>query len=600
LGMLLVGKGNMSAMFNTGYFQLAASQAYFPWIIAGVLGIFTQPQRRWPPVMLALSATLLLFAGNVWYTLPMAICAAAVAAAYLIRRPMIHSVGRRHVAHLLFAGVLTLAISAALFIPLWIHQGQIGNHPPEVRAGWIIPLWRTAVPFYFNGDPRQTIARVMDPLSGNVNGYWIDQLEEIYFSFVTPAWLVLLLFVLIPIYRPRGRRIWIAAWILLAFFTLWGAGGQPLFLFLYEKIPFLQGWRFVGRALAVGSFWIAVLVAMRADSLWHILPTFSFPFRRQQNTAINSASRSTLHLARSTALRLLLTAACLFAAWEVNQGWNVGVNNILNPINANAVCLDWLRAQNPDSELTVWQWGYTGVTAFLNNHIRIFDVMSDFEMSPVPNTLGHLDLTRSLPQYAIGWTTGDRMFLRDNGYKPITDGPRLPEERQAHLSCLHRKADALTYAYTVSLTTLDELRQPAPTSIYPEPPIDLILTLDKTTPVTTYVRQPDNITFLVQGDPSGEAVLTLQERAFPGWEVHLDGTPAKLESVGGQLGVILPADDRSHRVYFVYRPPLFFLGAVITLLACGFSILYLLRIDRFFRKNADLPVQQFRQSSPNP
>lgn len=286
-----------------------------------------------------------------------------------------------------------------------------------------------------------------------------------------------------------------------------------------------------------------------------------------------------------------LLVACLAAAVEVNQGWNSGVNNILNPINPNAVCLDWLRAQNPDKDITVWQWGYTGLTAYLNNRLRIFDVLSDFEMSPRPNTIGHIDLTRSLPEYGIGWTRGDRLFLRDNGYQPIPGSPRVPLETDSAFPCLYQKPDVLTYAYTVSRSKLDSIKPPLPGVYSPELPKELFLPPELTTPVTTYLRQPDNITLLVNGDPSGQMVLTLQERAFPGWEVHLDGAPAQLESVGGQLGLILPPDDRPHVVWFVYRPPLFYLGAVITLLASAFSILYLLRVDRLWRKNPDSQLQ---------
>jgi hypothetical protein len=49
LGLLLVGKGYTFAALNAGFFQLAASQAYMPWITAGIVGIFRQPDRRWPP-----------------------------------------------------------------------------------------------------------------------------------------------------------------------------------------------------------------------------------------------------------------------------------------------------------------------------------------------------------------------------------------------------------------------------------------------------------------------------------------------------------------------------------------------------------------------
>jgi hypothetical protein len=628
LALLFVGKGNMSAMFNTGYFQLAASQAYFPWIIAGVLGTIRLPDKRWPPVMFAASFALLLFAGNVWYTLPMAICAVVVAGVYVIRftppptstqgtsvpvrvaRPVNgeggqESSGRGNwiirwvdwpaVRRLVLAGALALGVSAALFIPLWMHQSRIGNHPAEVEAGWIVPLWRSAAAFYFNPDPKQLIFRVFNPMSGVENSYYMDRLEEFYYSFVVPSWFVALIFVGLPFYRPRWTRLWLAAWGLIAFFTLWGAGGQPLFLWLYANIPFLQGWRYVGRALAVGAFWIAVLVAMRVDSLWKVFnpyppnPVSPYTEKRGVETLVQPAYANENRTRYIVSLRrgmgyigmVGLTAASLYAAWEVNWGWNNEVNNILNPINANNPCISWLREQHPDEPLTVWQFGYIGTTTYLNNHVRIFDILADFEMTPMEATLGNIDLTESLPEYGVGWVFGDRGFLKDQGYLPLADSPRLPDE---DLPCLYRKANALSYAYTVSLTTLAAVQpQGQPDYDQPPPPLET-LPPETTTPVTDFIRQPDTISLGVKGDPTGQTVLTVQERAFPGWGVTIDGVPARLESVGGQVGVILPSDDRPHVVTFSYRPPLFILGAVITLLTSAFCILYLLRADRFFRR----------------
>jgi hypothetical protein len=279
---------------------------------------------------------------------------------------------------------------------------------------------------------------------------------------------------------------------------------------------------------------------------------------------------------------VVVAGASLYAAWQVNQGWNNGVNNILNPINQNHACISWLRAQHPDEPLMVWQFGYTGTTTFLYNHVRIFDILADFEMTPLENTLGNIDLTDSLPEYGVGWVSGDRGFLRDQGYVPLADSPRLPEE---DLPCLYRKPDALPYAYTVSLTTLEAV-QPQGQPDYGEPPPPLgTLPPETVKPVTRFIRQPGAISLAVNGDPTGQTVLTVQERAFPGWGVTIDDVPGQLESVGGQVGVILPSDNQPHIVTFSYRPPLFILGALITLVTSVFCILYLLCADRFFRRS---------------
>jgi hypothetical protein len=86
LAALLVGKGNMHAMIGAGYFQLGVSQAYMPWIIAGTIAILRVKTRRWPVALTAQAFTLLFWAGNIWYTLPMLISMALLTLTHVVRR----------------------------------------------------------------------------------------------------------------------------------------------------------------------------------------------------------------------------------------------------------------------------------------------------------------------------------------------------------------------------------------------------------------------------------------------------------------------------------------------------------------------------------
>jgi hypothetical protein len=100
-----------------------------------------------------------------------------------------------------------------------------------------------------------------------------------------------------------------------------------------------------------------------------------------------------------------------------------------------------------------------------------------------------------------------------------------------------------------------------------------------TTPITNFVQYPDQIGLAVDASPNESLVVTVQEVAYPGWMVEVDGEPARLESVGGLLGVVLPAGSGQHIVHFAYRPPLLFLGGVITLMTAVVCVGYLLRAD---------------------
>ena len=106
------------------------------------------------------------------------------------------------------------------------------------------------------------------------------------------------------------------------------------------------------------------------------------------------------------------------------------------------------------------------------------------------------------------------------------------------------------------------------------------LTTDKTIPISTFKRSYDLVGVIVNGSQADQ-VLSVQELAYPGWTVRVNGSPTKLEVVGGQIGVVLPAGTGQYQVLFQYRPSAFVIGAFITLFAWLLCLLLLLRAERF-------------------
>jgi hypothetical protein len=152
------------------------------------------------------------------------------------------------------------------------------------------------------------------------------------------------------------------------------------------------------------------------------------------------------------------------------------------------------------------------------------------------------------------------------------------------LPCLYEKADALDYAFTVPLKTVVTQQPQLPPAYGETPPKQITLSRIATTPLTMLVRQPDNITLFVPPDSKTTRVVTVQERAYPGWWVTVDGQPAKLESVGGWIGVVLRAGTEPHIIYFEFRPPLVVLSLIITLMTALFCAAYLLNADQIIRR----------------
>jgi hypothetical protein len=550
LGLLMMSKGNMLAMIGVGYFQLGLTQAYFPWIIAGALAILqppstTAPPPRWPPVLLALSFTLMFWAGNIWYSLPMLICLAVLAAFYLPRwRPLGLAWGPLR--RLIWAGLLTIGFSAFTLIPIWAHQDLIGGHPDDLSGGRVADRELVLRQFY-DGSP-ETYAEGQAP-----------GLPEFYYSYVAPLWFFGLLFVLIPPLPawtaanrvPGPWRLIGAAALLFALHFLWGVGGNRAIIWAYQNLILLAQWRFVGRALAVASFWVAVLLAWRIDSLWQMLlspvwlqrlrPLHPLAVRALQGTALGG-----------------LVLACYLAAGPMRANWQTWAGTAEYSTH-DAQCLDWILAHSPDRPLSVYRMNYNVIQAFLEREVRKTNLEADFFLLPQADTLPAPRYFGSRAPYAIAWSADERAALREWGYVQLTDSPRPFDE-----PCAWLNPQAWPYAFGLK-------------SRYLASDEDLIREL--VTPLSPLSRLPDSITLQLPALPE-EQVLVIQELAYPGWRVWVDGRPAHLEVMGGWAAVkVGPGDiDRAYEVRFAYRPGLVYQSAGISLFSFLRAILYLSKI----------------------
>lgn len=517
LALLLIGKGNMVAMMAVGYYQLASAQAYFPWIVAGVLGL--RRERAQPYVVgLALALTLQFWGGSIWYSLPSLVMVLLLAMATLNWR-----MWRR----LLLAGLLTVGLSAISLLPIWLQRDFIGDHPPDLSAGAAVPIMEVLTTF---------VSASIEPYQ---NGQAIGE-AHFYYSFVTPFWfLLLILGASVVVRRVQHAHVWRVGIVMIISCVLWGAGEN--FRWLYENVDLLAQWRFVGRALAVASFWIAVLLALSVDQLWRRARQLQFPFGRYV-----------------VAGGLMVTSA--FAAYEVTATWHAPWSQI--PTNQyiddpDEACVTWLREQHPNADLSVWRMGYEAILTFIGNDVRLANIEADFEPIPRDATLSHRNIVQTPPRYALAFDQADRDQLF--GYEPMQGSPSTWDGSP----CLYERTHALDYVYGVSMRSLAGRVNP--------------LTLAETFPLPIVRRYADTIVAGIWRDPQVEQVVVVSEWAYPGWQVEINGREANLESVGGLLGVIIPAGTREPQVIeFAYRPPLVYGGGVLTLITAAFCVVYLL------------------------
>jgi hypothetical protein len=443
---------------------------------------------------------------------------------------------------LALAALLVFGLSAITLLPVWVQRDHIG-HPALADAG---PL----------ADPLRVLAEFV---TGNLDRYAERDTPgsvQLYFSYVSPLWYVIPALGVGVVLDFRQRpRLWLAGGVLAGLFTLWGLGGSVPLDWLYTHVPLLGHWRFPARALAVASFWIAVLVALGTDRLWHAITGWRHPPHRRAITW-------------ATAL-LVLTSG--IAAWDVLAQWDVSGEAVNTHQGYDAItterCLDALRARAPHDELAVYRYYYDVITPFMARRIRFYDVGSDYTPLPQASTIGGYDLTRVLPEYGLAFHPDQERWLAVRGYQPVSD--------LSSCDNLFHKWNVFSYAFTVPLATAQA---------------EFLLSRD-TTPITDLDRLPDRITLRVDA-PSVPTVLVVQERAYPGWRVDVAGQAARLESVGGLVGVILPPGSGRLTIRFAYRPPLVRQGGILSLFCAGICAAYLLRVDRVIRPRRRRPKRR--------
>ncbi len=547
LGLLCIGRSNMPAEISMGYFQLGVTQAYFGWVAAATLAIIRFPAKRYPLVLLALVLTLLFWAGNIYYMLPSLLMVAGLVIAFMFKRRW--EVDFALLRRLAFAALLTVGLAAVTLIPIFVNRAYIGGHPDELPAAVYESPFTAAAQFF-------TPTRY----------YELTTWSQNYNSFVLPLWFAALIFVLLPPIISKlqrmgdpfvQRRVLALGLLLIGFFLLWGTGTNPIMQWAYAHLPLIGQWRVLSRMLTVSAFWIAVLAALRVDGLWQALVI------RQR---LNDWAIRLTHRRAAAYFHLLIGAAligaCALASKQLIETWYVSSGTI--GIDARTQqCVEWLRRRFPDQQLEVWAQDYYSVALYIDNQMRFANINADFRVLPLAPTIYPYDLTTASPEFLLSFKEGERAFWSQRGYRPFTSSPIL----YAPPACLMRYDDALSYAFTVGYDALTRAENPLPTAL--------------TTPITTFARQTDAIALIVSGDPFIERVLVVQELAYPGWQVTLDGLPAPLELVGGLIGVILPQGEVPHRILFVYDPPLLKLGGALTLATALFCALYLLKGERW-------------------
>ncbi len=562
LACLLIGKGNFHAYLVEGHFPLVIVQAFFPWVFTGVVAIF-KGHRRWSVGLLTVSFVFVFWSGIPWYP-PAILLSIGILSLFgmVDRLPDSWHLRVRwlNVGGVLLGIVATFFLSAALMYPLLTKGDNIGETPilEDYRADLIgtVGSFFASEKNYFD------------------SGYYPQGFAYSYYNYMSPGWYALLvaglLLLVVIVQRKRlvadTRFVW--GFLALFLFTLlWGAGQNPIIELFYRTIPYASQFRHVERVFAVTSSALIVLLAMGVDVVWRYL--VQTPIWSQHTWVASGGRRVAVRVSLGGALVLLSGVA----GYDVVRQWDVswGEHFTQPEDEMENACITWLRQTYPDEQLSVFTLGYKNIYTYLRNQVRHAWVASDFyHAEGLPSTVFNgtmqrpeIPPTELLPEFAMGITHYDDSWLAERGYVPIeasinpyTDGR----------PCLYQREGAFSYAWSTTQAQLDRYTD--------------LFSVAETTPITTFIRDYDRISVLAQARPDEDVVVTVSEVAYPGWKAFLNGEPVPLESLGGQIAVVLPRSDQFYTVLFRYLPDRFFLGSRITLATAGAIILYLLYVDR--------------------
>ncbi|MFZ4816133.1 MAG: hypothetical protein ACOYL5_16475, partial [Phototrophicaceae bacterium] len=550
LGVLMLSKGNIPAMVGLGWFQLGVAQVYIPYAMAATVGLIRAERPYRYGVLLAVALTLQLWAGNIWYTLPTLISVVALVALWDYD-------GRRwsSYARLAAAGLFTVGLSAAILFPGVVNRATIGGHQPLPNGGETIPPLLVLEQFI---QPNLTD---FDRLFKVVNGFE----PQFYFTYTAPLLLLILGFVVLPPLLPLttrpafagSRRLTLIALALFGVFLLWGIGGLQPFRWLYNHVPGVGRWRFIGRALGGASFWLAVLVAVRVDGLWAALAGWTSLSIRAQTIA-----------PLRWGIRVVILVGLALAARNAVQVWNLFPNVRQQDEASLAYCLAWLREQVPNEPLTVYQKNYIELMPFYELHVQKFPIEADYYALPTRTGLGALILDDALPRYAIPWDTDDLTFIRKEwGYVPLRNAPKKPNGEP----CIWVKPNALPYAFILPHTLIAYT--------------DYVST-GFAAPMTLLAWRPGAMTYYAVPPARVDSAAIVREVAYPGWQAWVNGEPATLAPMGGLLSVSFDEDlppNTPVTIHFAYRPVALWVGAWVTLCSSAAGCIALLWAARRYR-----------------
>lgn len=292
-GVLYLASGGIAAKFQPGHFQLGLSLAWCPLVFAGLWWTLHTSDRR-ALLLMALAFALLFFSGNIYYTLHTLISCVVIVLVHLVEGGRLRLDRLRRVTT---GGLFAFGLAALQFMPIWAVRAWVNHDKADILA------------------TRYTMQQALINLTTPIRDWWVFDLPPyttivgVDYSYVGVI-IICALIAAVPVLvltsglrrsRLPVRAILIAI-ILIAVMMIWGAGQTDFLKWLYDTVPLLSEFRYLGRALAVAGLWWIVLGAIAIDILWK---------------AASDLLKTRLEFNHYDRLRLIRAASLGAAAWAI-------------------------------------------------------------------------------------------------------------------------------------------------------------------------------------------------------------------------------------------------------------------------------------------
>lgn len=537
IALMFAFAGQPTARFFQGQYLFVLAFAYIPWIIASLLQVaavspggekekfyrFSKEAKR-PGIAAAFSLALFFFSGNAYYQLYMLLATGLLLLVLLpsFRRwPPFVKLNLHLLKNYLLVGVLALGLIAIQLLPTVEFWPRLAKDTHIVGSHTVGQIFLD----YTSKDSQRPDAYSVLPAR-----------EEFYAYIGLTPFLALSLLPLALAKHPRRPQLFFI--LLLGMMVLWISLEAMPWRAAFLESDLLVQFRHLLRILIFGSFALILLAGFGLDTLWG---AFSYALHHSRDGGEMTQRRQ----------RLLRLAA--FAGLGLQGAFMLG--GVLDVFNTNQPILYTQQIFQPAYEVQSWMARYDPSDYYVR-HLPV----NSWQEATVSHNLRFLDIWYHFNNIvSLDGKINERWVQAEPLYQSQSPNEQAPENgeliQEIEGTHIYRLPDSLPIAFLVERSILEQ-------------PSDRWLQASEVIPLAPFFASTGKVELI--SDVQGDQVLVLLTTHYPGWRVAVDDANQPLLNVGGYLAVAAPPGV--HKVTFTYQPLSFYLGLLISLAACAFTI----------------------------